>query len=89
MATGVEMEMNELLSALFGIMPLLIAGLMIMLLPVYFYRLYLLFKKLKKLETQEWNRLGSPTLIINHTLRNELCSFLVYGLSSEVVYPVL
>ena len=36
---------------------------------IYVIQLHFLLKKLKKHETQEWKRLGSFTLIMNHSLR--------------------
>ena len=64
------MEINELVKILLGCALLLNFGFMILMVPVGFYRWYLLLKKLRKLAPQEWERLGSPTMIMNNTLRN-------------------
>ena len=64
------MEINELFEILLGCALLLNLGFMILMIPVGLYRRCLLEKKLRKLAPQEWERLGSPTMIMNNTLRN-------------------
>lgn len=61
------MQMNELV---LNVIFFLTVGILFTLAPMYLYRLYSLYKKLKECETEEWNRLGSPTLIMNNSLRN-------------------
>lgn len=51
---------------------------------IYLYRLHLLLKKLKEFEGEEWKRLGSPTLIMNHSLRNS-CLIVKWLLLEEYV----
>ena len=61
------MQMNELV---FIAVFFLIVGLMFTVIPIYLFRLHLLLKKLKEVDTEEWNRLGAPTLIMNNSFRN-------------------
>ena len=56
------MQMNELL---LSVIFFLAVGLLFTLVPIYLYRLYLLVKKLKECNREEWNYYPQSIVILN------------------------